>query len=68
MSVYDFAGKVLSAVYGKSGNALEKAYDANGNEIYSRVTLSSISATYSGGIVPAGTTLDQLTGITVTAT
>ena len=68
MAVYDFAGKVLSAVYGKSGNALEKVYDVNGNEIYSRVTLSSISATYSGGIVPAGTTLDQLIGITVTAT
>lgn len=68
MAVYDFAGKVLSAVYGKSGNALEKVYDANGNEIYSRVTLSSISATYSGGTVPAGTTLDQLIGITVTAT
>lgn len=68
MAVYDFAGKVLSAVYGKSGNVLEKVYDANGNEIYSRVTLSSISVTYSEGIVPAGTTLDQLTGIVVTAT
>ena len=32
------------------------------------VTLSSISATYTGGAVAAGTTLEQLTGITVTAT
>lgn len=32
------------------------------------VTLTSISASYTGGIVPAGTTLSQLSGITVTAT
>lgn len=32
------------------------------------VTLSSISASYTGGTVAAGTTLEQLTGITVTAT
>ena len=32
------------------------------------VTLSSISASYAGGTVAAGTTLEQLTGITVTAT
>lgn len=30
-------------------------------------TLSGISAVYTGGIVAAGTTIDQLTGITVTA-
>lgn len=32
------------------------------------VTLSSISASYTGGTVPAGTTLSQLSGITITAT
>lgn len=31
------------------------------------VTLTSISASYTGGTVPAGTTLSQLTGIVVTA-
>lgn len=39
------------------------AKPASGGE----VTLTSISASYTGGTVPAGTTLQQLTGITVTA-
>lgn len=68
MAIYDNNGVSLSAVYDCSGQELDKAYNSSGELIYSRVTLSSISATYSGGIVPAGTTLDQLTGITVTAT
>ena len=68
MAIYDINGKGLSAIYDIIGNALERAYDANGNEIYSRRSLTGISVIYSGGIVPAGTTLDQLTGITVTAT
>lgn len=34
----------------------------------SELTLTGISATYSGGTVAAGTTVEQLTGITVTAT
>ena len=34
----------------------------------SELTLTGISATYSGGTVSAGTTVEQLTGITVTAT
>ena len=34
----------------------------------SEVTLTSISVSYTGGTVAAGTTLEQLTGITVTAT
>lgn len=67
MAIYDINGNGLSTIYDITGNALEKVYDANGNEIYSRVTLLSISATYSGGNVPAGTTLDQLTGVEVTA-
>lgn len=68
MAIYNINGKGLSAIYDIIGNALERAYDANGNEIYSRRSLTGISVIYSGGNVPAGTTLDQLTGITVTAT
>lgn len=68
MAIYDINGNELAAVYDIIGNALERAYDANGNEIYSSRSLISISVVYSGGVVPAGTTLDQLTGITVTAT
>ena len=40
------------------------AKPASGGE----ATLTSISASYTGGTVSAGTTLEQLTGITVTAT
>ena len=36
--------------------------------VYTLITLTGITAAYSGGTVAAGTTLDQLTGITVTAT
>ena len=36
--------------------------------VYTPITLTGITAAYSGGTVAAGTTLDQLTGITVTAT
>ena len=68
MAIYDINGKGLSAIYDIIGNALERAYDANGNEIYSRRSLTGISVIYSGGTVAAGTTLNQLTGITVTAT
>lgn len=68
MAMYNNNGVALSAIYDYSGQELDEAYNSSGELIYSRVTLSSISATYSGGIVPAGTTLDQLTDITVTAT
>lgn len=68
MAIYDNNGVSLSAVYDCSGQELDKSYNSSGELIYSRVTLSSISATYSGGTVSSGTTLDQLTGIVVTAT
>lgn len=68
MAVYDSGGKNLTALYGADGVELETAYDVDGNLIYSKRTLTGITATYSGGTVAAGTTLDQLTGITVTAT
>lgn len=68
MSVYDSGGKNLTALYGADGVELETAYDVDGNLIYSKRTLTGIMATYSGGTVAAGTTLDQLTGITVIAT
>lgn len=67
MAIYDINGNKLSSIYDIYGNELQQVYDTNGNEIYSRVTLSSISVAYSGGTVPAGTTLDQLTGVEVTA-
>ena len=68
MAIYNINGNELSSIYDIYGNALERAYDANGNEIYSRRSLTGISVIYSGGNIPAGTTLDQLTGIAVTAT
>lgn len=68
MAIYNINGNELSSIYDIYGNALERAYDASGNEIYSSRSLTGISVVYSGGNVPAGTTLDQLTGITVTAT
>lgn len=66
--VYDSEGKQLNALYGSDGAELDKAYDIIGNLIYSKRTLTGITAAYSGGTVAAGTTLDQLTGITVIAT
>ena len=67
MAVYDYKSNQLSAIYSYDGKELEKAYDAVGNLIYRKITLTGITAVYSGGTVAAGTTLDQLTGITVTA-
>lgn len=68
MAIYDINGNELSSIYDIYGNELQQVYGTNGNEIYSKRSLISISVVYSGGIVPAGTTLDQLTGIEVTAT
>ena len=68
MSVYDYNSKQLTVLYDSDGAELEKAYDIYGSMIYSKRALTGITATYSGGTVAAGTTLDQLTGITVTAT
>lgn len=68
MAVYDYKSNQLSTIYSSDGKELEKAYDAVGNLIYNKITLTGIEASYSGGTVSAGTTLDQLTGITVTAT
>lgn len=68
MAVYDNNGSQLSALYGADGKEIEKAYDAVGNLIYNKITLTGITAYYTGGTVAEGTTLDQLTGITVTAT
>ena len=67
MAVYDYNDKQLNALYGSDGVELETAYDVDGNLIYSKRTLTGITAAYIGGTVAAGTTLDQLTGITVTA-
>lgn len=50
-----------NAVYGYIGN---NNYNLTINE---EKTITGISATYSGGSVPAGTALDDLTGIVVTA-
>ncbi len=66
--VYSKAGFELDVIYGKDGAELKKAYGKSGNLIYSKIELVSISASYSGGTVTAGTTLDQLTGLVVTAT
>ena len=68
MAVYDAEGKQLTTLYGSDGVELEIAYDVDDNLIYSKRTLTGITATYSGGTVADGTTLDQLTGITVIAT
>lgn len=68
MAIYENNGNQISAIYGSDGGELEKAYDAVGNLIYNKITLTGITAAYSSGSVSAGTTLDQLTGITVTAT
>ena len=68
MSVYDYNSKQLTVLYDSDGAELETAYDIYGSMIYSKRALTGITATYSGGTVAAGTTLDQLTGITVTAT
>ena len=68
MAIYDSEGKQLTALYGSDGAELEIAYDIDGNLIYSKRKLTGITAAYSGGTVVAGTTLDQLTGIRVTAT
>ena len=68
MAIYDINGNVPSTIYDIYGNQLQQAYDINGNKIYNKRSLISISAVYSGGTVSSGTTLDQLTGIAVTAT
>ena len=68
MAVYDINGNALSSIYDIYGNELQQAYDTDGNKIYSKRSLIGISVAYSGGTVAAGTTLEQLTGITVTAT
>lgn len=67
MAVYDKNKNILSAVYGHDGLELTTAYGNSGSVIYNKITLSGISVKYTGGTVEAGTTLDQLTGITVTA-
>lgn len=67
MAIYNINNTLLSVVYDRFGVELDSAYDAGGNEIYSKRTLTSISVSYSGGTVEAGTTLDQLTGVEVTA-
>lgn len=66
--VYSTAGFELDVIYGKDGAELKKAYGKSGNLIYRKIELVGISASYSGGTVAAGTTLDQLTGLVVTAT
>lgn len=67
MPVYDYNSNQLSAIYGSDGKEIEKAYDIEDKLIYSKITLNGISVSYTGGSVAAETTLDQLTGITVTA-
>ena len=67
MAIYNINNALLSVVYDRFGAELDSAYDADGNKIYSKRTLSGISVSYSGGTVSSGTTLDQLTGIEVTA-
>lgn len=67
MAVYDSGGKNLTALYGADGVELETAYGVDGNLVYSKRTLTGITAAYNGGTVASGTTLDQLTGIRVTA-
>ena len=66
--VYSTAGFELDVIYGKDGAELKRVYGKSGNLIYSKIELESISASYSGGTITAGTTLDQLTGLVVTAT
>lgn len=66
--VYDYNRNKLSAIYGSDGTELIIANDIDGNIIYRKLTLTGITVSYSGGSVVAGATLDQLTGITVTAT
>lgn len=67
MAIYNINNALLSVVYDRFGAELDSAYDADGNKIYSKRTLTGISVSYSGGTVSSGTTLDQLTGIEVTA-
>ena len=52
----------ITAIEGDSGGDSGDTENGEGE-----VVLTSISATYSGGIVPVGTAIDTLTGITVTA-
>lgn len=68
-------GYTLSGTIAEGNNVITVSYNGKtttftvmGVSGESNVTLSSISATYSGGDVEEGTALSELTGITVTAT
>ena len=65
-------GYTLSGTISEGSNTITVTYEGMTTTftvtgVAEEVTLSSISATYSGGSVPAGTALDDLTGIVVTA-
>lgn len=65
-------GYTLSGTIAEGSNTITVTYEGMTTTftvtgVAEEVTLTSISVTYSGGPVPAGTALDDLTGIVVTA-
>lgn len=69
MPLYNSESENIEIIYNAESQELQSAYNADGEKIYGKasVLLTGISSTYTGGIVPAGTTLHELDGITVTA-
>lgn len=66
-------GYTLSGTIAEGSNTITVTYEGMTTTftvtgVADEVTMTSISVTYSGGSVPAGTALDDLTGIVVTAT
>lgn len=69
MPLYNSESEKIEIIYNTKDEELQNAYNADGEKIYEKtsVLLTGISSTYTGGIVPAGTTLHELNGVTVTA-
>lgn len=69
MSLYNYKSEEIETIYDTNDEELKNAYNADGEKIYEKTTVSltGISVAYTGGKVPSGTTLNELSGITVTA-
>lgn len=69
MAVYDYRNQELEIIYNILKEEITRAYDYIGSKVYEKntVQLTGISVSYTGGIVPSGTSLNELSGITVTA-
>lgn len=69
MSLYNYKSEEIETIYDTNDEELKNAYNTDGEKIYEKTTVSltGISVVYTGGKVPSGTTLNELSGITVTA-